>query len=85
VVLVDGRPVIYVERGGRSMLIWSDDESVVQTAASALVETGRRQGLQIRLQRIDGVEVAASPRAPVLERAGLIRTPRGLRVPDARG
>ncbi|MEO7448144.1 MAG: crosslink repair DNA glycosylase YcaQ family protein, partial [Humibacillus sp.] len=36
VVLVDGELVLYVERGGKTMLCWSDDPQQLQAAADAL-------------------------------------------------
>ena len=36
VVLVDGELVLYVERGGKTMLSWTDDAQSLQAAADAL-------------------------------------------------
>ncbi|MEP6651298.1 MAG: hypothetical protein ABJA74_15520, partial [Lapillicoccus sp.] len=36
VVIVDGSPVVYVERGGRTLLTFSDDPALVQPAVDAL-------------------------------------------------
>jgi ATP-dependent Lhr-like helicase len=81
VVLVDGALTIYVERGGRSLLSWSDDPEVLQPAADALA-LAVRDGLLGRLavERADGVGVLDTPLAQALESAGFRATPRGLRL-----
>ena len=41
VVLVDGELILYVERGGRTLLSWSDDSELLQPAVDALALTVR--------------------------------------------
>ncbi|MEO7981951.1 MAG: DEAD/DEAH box helicase, partial [Sporichthyaceae bacterium] len=48
VVLVDGSLVLYVERGGRTLLTWADDPAVLQPAVDAL-SLAVRDGLLGRL------------------------------------
>ncbi len=81
VVLVDGALTIYVERGGRSLLSWSDEPEILQPAADALA-LAVRDGLLGRLavERADGVGVLDTPLAQALESAGFRATPRGLRL-----
>lgn len=81
VVLVDGELALYVERGGRTLLSWTDDPVQLDAAASALALAVRDGGLgQLAVQRADGVSVHASPLAEALERAGFHPTPKGLRL-----
>jgi ATP-dependent Lhr-like helicase len=81
VVLVDGAPVLYVERGGRTLLSWSDDPTLLQPAADALALAVREGGLgRLAVERADGASVLASPLADALETAGFRPTPRGLRL-----
>jgi len=83
VVLVDGRLVLYVERGGRSLLSWSDDPDVLQPAADALALAVREGSLgSIAVQRADGGPVLAETGvlAGALAAAGFRATPRGLRL-----
>jgi ATP-dependent Lhr-like helicase len=81
VVLVDGELAIYVERGGRSLLSWSDDPEVLQPAADALALAVRDGVLgRLAVERADGVGVLDSPLAQALEAAGFRATPRGLRM-----
>jgi ATP-dependent Lhr-like helicase len=81
VVLVDGRCVIYVERGGRTLLSFSDDPAVLQPAADALAVAVRDGALgKLQVERADGSPVVASPLGAALESAGFRPTPRGLRL-----
>jgi len=81
VVLVDGMLALYVERGGRSLLSWSDDPEVLQPAADALALTVRGGVLgRLAVERADGIGVLDSPLAEALEGAGFRATPRGLRM-----
>jgi ATP-dependent helicase Lhr and Lhr-like helicase len=88
VVLFDGDLVLYVERGGRSLLSFTDRPDVLSAAADALA-LGVRDGAVGRLtvERADGAELLGSdhPLVEALERAGFHATPRGLRLrPGAR-
>jgi ATP-dependent Lhr-like helicase len=81
VVLVDGSLVLYVERGGRTLLSWSDDPARLQPAADGLALAVREGGLgRLAVERADGGSVLASPLADALEAAGFRPTPRGLRL-----
>ncbi|WP_245797666.1 DEAD/DEAH box helicase [Mangrovactinospora gilvigrisea] len=81
VVLVDGELVLYVERGGKSLLSWSEDDSVVGAAVSALAGAARADALgTVTVERVNGDPALTSPLAPVLEAAGFTATPRGLRL-----
>jgi ATP-dependent Lhr-like helicase len=81
VVVVDGDLVLYVERGGKSLLSWSDNPQIVQPAADALA-LAVREGMLGRLavERADGEAVLTSPLGAALESAGFRPTPRGLRL-----
>jgi ATP-dependent Lhr-like helicase len=81
VVLLDGRCVIYVERGGRTLLSFSDDPAILQPAADALALAVRDGALgKLQVERADGSPVAASALGAALEAAGFRPTPRGLRL-----
>ena len=71
VVLVDGELCLYVERGGKSLLSWSDDPETIQPAADALA-LAVRDGMLGRLavERADGGAVLDSPLAAALQAAG---------------
>jgi ATP-dependent Lhr-like helicase len=84
VVLVDGALTLYVERGGRTLLTWSDDAAVLRPAALALSEAGRRGALgRMTVEKADGEQIlggGSTPLREALDAAGFISTPRGLRL-----
>ena len=81
VVLVDGACVIYVERGGRTLLSFTEDPTVLQPAADALALAVRDGALgKLQVERADGAPVVASALGVALEAAGFRPTPRGLRL-----
>jgi ATP-dependent Lhr-like helicase len=84
VVLVDGALTLYVERGGRTLLTWSDDASALGPAALSLCEAGRRGALgRMTVERADGEQIlggGSTPLREALDAAGFVSTPRGLRL-----
>jgi ATP-dependent helicase Lhr and Lhr-like helicase len=82
VVLADGALVLYVERGGKTLLTWTDDPELLRPGAAALA-AGVRDGALGRLtvERADGLTVGPdTPLTQALEAAGFRPTPRGLRL-----
>ncbi len=83
VVLVDGFLVLYVERGGRTLLTFADDPGLLSPAVDALALAVRDGHLgKITVERADGDALIASdgPLAVALREAGFHATPRGLRL-----
>jgi ATP-dependent Lhr-like helicase len=81
VVLVDGALVLYVERGGRTLLSWSDDAESLRAAADALALAVRDGALgSLRVERADGAAIQSTPLGTALATAGFHVTPRGLRL-----
>jgi ATP-dependent Lhr-like helicase len=83
VVLVDGDLALYVERGGRSLLSWSDEPDLLQAAADALALAVRDGALgRLTVERADGEGLLSAdhPLAVALSAAGFHATPRGLRI-----
>ncbi|WP_433826833.1 ATP-dependent helicase [Actinoplanes sp. CA-015351] len=81
VVLVGGDLVIYVERGGRTLLSFSDDGDSLTAAGQALAAAVRSGALgTMSVERADGESVNASPLRDALTAAGFRATPRGLRL-----
>ncbi|MER6874669.1 DEAD/DEAH box helicase, partial [Amycolatopsis sp. NPDC000673] len=80
-VLVDGIPALYVERGGRSLLSFTEERGSLQAAAAAL-STAVREGWlgQLAVQRADGEHALTSELAEILQEAGFRATPKGLRL-----
>ena len=89
VVLVDGELAWFLERGGRSLLTFTDDPAADHAAATALADlVATRRVDSILIERVDGVpalqpQAGGSPVADALAglcEAGFVRTPRGLRL-----
>jgi ATP-dependent Lhr-like helicase len=82
VVLVDGELVLYVERGGKTLLSWTEDETALKEAATALSGAVAAGALgRMVVQKADGASVHEStPLSAALQAAGFAATPRGLRV-----
>ena len=82
-VLVDGALALYVERGGRTLLSWTDDDALLLTAARALADAVHAGALgKLTVEKIDGTSVmgAGSPLGAALATAGFQLTPKGLRL-----
>ena len=81
VVLVGGDLVLYVERGGRTLLSWGDDPAQLEPAAAALARAVGSGALgKLLVGKVDGETVLGSrhPLTAALETAGFRLTPRGL-------
>jgi ATP-dependent helicase Lhr and Lhr-like helicase len=81
VVLVSGDLVLYVERGGRTLLSFADDPESLIAAGQALAGAVRSGALgPMSVERADGESVHSSPLREALTTAGFRATPRGLRL-----
>ena len=97
VAMRDGVPVLYAAAGLRSVLAFTADEVALEEAARALVAHAaravRRDGAEgsrkkVVVESFNGRPVLDTPFADVLQRAGLVRLPDGMRLyvdPFARG
>ena len=81
-VLVEGALALYVERGGRTLLSWTDDPERLAASAVALAAAVRDGALgRLTVERADGERAGGdSPLTQALEAAGFRPTPRGLRL-----
>jgi ATP-dependent Lhr-like helicase len=81
VVLVEGAPALYVERGGRSLLSFTTERAELSAAAQALAGAVHEGWLgPLAVERADGVGSLGSDLAEVLTEAGFRVTPKGLRL-----
>ena len=81
VVLVDGTLALYVERGGRTLLSFVDDDDTLAAATKALAGAVHGGALgALSVERADGEAIHASPLRDALAAAGFRATPRGLRL-----
>ncbi|BFV57025.1 ATP-dependent helicase [Kitasatospora sp. CMC57] len=78
VVLVDGEPALYVERGGKSLLAWSEQPLAVAALAAAV--RGGALGSSVTVERVNGEAALTAPLGALLEEAGFHPTPRGFRL-----
>ncbi|HEY0639015.1 MAG TPA: DEAD/DEAH box helicase, partial [Pseudonocardiaceae bacterium] len=80
-VLVDGAAALYVERGGRSLLSFTEDHATLSAAARALARAVQDGWLgSLAVERADGETALHTPLATVLRDAGFRVTPKGLRL-----
>ena len=81
VVLVDGKVVLYVERGGKTLLSFDDGAQRLGPATDALALAVREGALgRLSVEKADGEAVLTSALGLALETAGFRPTPRGLRL-----
>ncbi|WP_292835025.1 ATP-dependent helicase [Microbacterium sp.] len=79
VTLVDGGLVLYLERGGKSALAFTDDEALLAAAARGLVETVRGRHLEtLTIEQVSGTFVYGTPAGRALRDAGFVESARGL-------
>jgi ATP-dependent Lhr-like helicase len=85
VVLTHGDLTLFVERGGRTVLSFTQNPARLAVAAAALARTVREGRLgRLVVQRVDGVPALEAARHHPVARAlveeGFAVTPRGLRI-----
>ncbi|AOT03412.1 ATP-dependent helicase [Arthrobacter sp. U41] len=81
VVLVDGALVLYVERGGKTLLAFSEDPEVLAAAGAALVGVVTRGAVdKLIMEKVNGHGILDTPVAAALAHAGAYSTPKGLRI-----
>ncbi|WP_258804786.1 ATP-dependent helicase [Pseudarthrobacter sp. NS4] len=81
VVLVDGALVLYVERGGKTLLAFSEDEAVLAAAGAALVGVVTRGAVdKLIMEKVNGHGILDTSVAAALSSAGAYSTPKGLRI-----
>ncbi|WP_431790570.1 ATP-dependent helicase [Microbacterium paraoxydans] len=84
VVLVDGALVLSLERGGRTVLCFTNDEEVLQAAAADLATTARDRRLDtLTVEKVNGEGVYGTILGRALQEAGFVQTPRGFTLRKA--
>jgi ATP-dependent Lhr-like helicase len=79
VVLVQGAPVLYLERGGRRLRVFTQDEKLLQVAVDSLrasLGVVRRRGL--RVETVNGAPALKSELGAALRRTGFRLEPNAL-------
>ena len=77
VILHDGAPLVYLERGGRRAVLLTHDPGLHETAAHALTEIGVRRR-RLNIETIDGRAAGDHPLGQVLLQSGFAVSLRGL-------
>ncbi|GAB2718162.1 ATP-dependent helicase [Nocardia thraciensis] len=81
VVLADGELALYLERGGKTLLTFTEDPQIRTRAAAALAGLVRdRRVDSLVIDRVDGESVHGNTFATFLTEAGFAPTPRGFRL-----
>ena len=79
VVLVDGELTLYLERGGRSALAFTDVEAPLLAAARHLAETAKKRRLEtLTVEQVNGEFVYGTAVGRALREAGFVESPKGL-------
>ncbi len=80
-ILVDGTPVLYVERGGKTLLTFTEAEPPLRAALTALTQAVHDGWLgSLSVRKTDGETALTSPLSTLLREAGFHPTPQGLRL-----
>ena len=80
-VLIDGEPILYLDRRGRRLRTFEgkDDPELLGLAAAALnVVAARRRGKLLRIEEIDGSPARTSKHASLFRNRGFTADHRGL-------
>ncbi len=81
VVLVDGALTAYLERGGKTLLLFTSHEGMLAATADAIAGVVRSRGVPaLAIEKIDGAFPIGSAFGMHLERAGFVPYPKGLRL-----
>jgi ATP-dependent Lhr-like helicase len=79
VVLVDGALTLYLERGGKTALVFTDDEGRLAAASHGLAATAAGGRLDtITVEQVNGALVFGTPLGRALRDAGFVESTRGL-------
>ena len=82
VVLVDGALALYLERGGKTVLAFTDDEDELRAATAELAATAKARRLEtLTVEKVNGDGMYGTERGTrlgrLLQEAGFVATPRG--------
>ncbi|MGO3032827.1 MAG: hypothetical protein ACTIH8_05690, partial [Microbacterium gubbeenense] len=79
VVIIDGELVLYLERGGRTVLAFTADDAVLEAAARGLATEARARALEtLTVEKVNGVGTYSAPLARHLRAAGFVEATKGL-------
>ena len=76
-ILHDGNPLVFLERGGKRAVLLTGDPDLHEEAAAALMEIGRRNP-RLTIETIDGDPATDHPLGSALLESGFALSLRGL-------
>ena len=79
-MLVDGELSLYLERGGRTALVFTDEPGALELAARDLARVVLASLGKLRVDRANGEFVIGTPLGSALVAAGFQVNPQGLRL-----
>ncbi|MCQ1957772.1 ATP-dependent helicase [Arthrobacter sp. zg-Y826] len=80
VVLVDGELALYAERGGKTLLTFTEEPAALELSAAALVRIIQRGAAEkMAIEKVNGTDILDTEAARALTAAGFYTTPKGLR------
>ncbi|MDM7991618.1 ATP-dependent helicase [Arthrobacter sp. zg-Y877] len=80
VVLVDGELALYAERGGKTLLTFTEEPAALELSAAALVRIIQRGAAEkMAIEKVNGTDILDTEAARALTAAGFYSTPKGLR------
>ena len=80
VILVDGNLTVYLERGGKNALVFTDAPETLALAATDLARAVRENLGKLRIDKANGEFVIGTPFGDALLAAGFQLNPQGLRL-----
>ena len=81
VVMHDGLLVLYLERGGKKVIVFDDDPARLTAATQSLASTVRAKRIhRLTIETAGGRPVSSTPLGGALVESGFERTPKGLRL-----
>ena len=81
VVMHDGRLVLYLERGGKKVIVFDADPTRLTAAAASLSNTVRARRIsRLTVETAGGRPIASTPLGEALLEAGFERTLKGVRL-----
>ncbi|MFT2817696.1 ATP-dependent helicase [Leifsonia sp. A12D58] len=81
VVIVDGELALYIERGGKSVVLFIDDDAAVSSAATAVAQLITHGSVaQLGIETVNGEFILGTPLGKALQQVGFAAIPRGLKL-----
>jgi ATP-dependent helicase Lhr and Lhr-like helicase len=81
VVVADGELVLYIERGGKTIIAFTEEQAPLEAAAQSVGRIVTGGGVQkLSVETVNGDFIIGTPLGTALQTAGFTATPQGLRL-----